>query len=376
MGDAAVVLGRGEVSESPRAHAADVVASLDRDAGDGSRTRVARPSVASTEATRALDADDEIRGLSEAELIDRIRALRRERDAVILAHNYQIPLIQDLADFIGDSLQLSQQAAATDRGLIVFCGVHFMAETAAVLCPDKRVIIPDPEAGCSLAATAPLEQVRAWKAENPGAVVVAYVNTDADVKAEADYCCTSSNAVKVVQAIPEDRAILFLPDMFLGLYIERMAGRKLRLWLGECHVHAGIRSEDVTALMSAHPGADLLLHPECGCISQCLFAVSEGELPADRTFVLSTGGMVKHAATCHAPVDLVGTEVGMLYRLRREAPDRTFIPLKDDAICEYMKTITLPKLYRALRDDVYAVSVPEPTASRARLAIERMMTIT
>ncbi|MEX1009294.1 MAG: quinolinate synthase NadA [Acidimicrobiia bacterium] len=335
-----------------------------------------RSSVAQTAATDAIEADEELRNLTEPELLDGIERLRRERDAVILAHNYQIPEIQDLADFVGDSLQLSQQAAATEKSLIAFCGVHFMAETAALLCPDKRVLIPDLEAGCSLAATAPVEQVQAWKADHPGAVVVAYVNTDAAVKAEADYCCTSTNAVKVVRSIPEDREILFLPDMFLGLYIEHMAGRKLHLWLGECHVHAGIRSEDVTSLMDAHPDADLLLHPECGCVSQCMFAVAEGELPADRTFILSTGGMVKHARECSAPIDLVGTEVGMLHRLRKEAPDKTFIPLKDDAICEYMKTITLPKLYRTLRDDVYEVTVPEPTASRARLAIERMMAIT
>ena len=334
-----------------------------------------RPTVASTAATVAVETDMEIHAMTDEELVAGIERLRHQRDAVILAHNYQIPDIQDLADFVGDSLQLSQQAAATDRPLIVFCGVHFMAETAALLCPHKRVLIPDPEAGCSLAATAPVEQVREWKVEHPGAVVVAYVNTDAAVKAEADYCCTSSNAVEVVRSIPTDREILFLPDMFLGLYIERVAGRKIHLWLGECHVHAGIRSEDVTALMNAYPDADLLLHPECGCISQCMFAVAEGELPADRTFILSTGGMAKHARECAAPIDLVGTEVGMLHRLHKEAPTKTFIPLKDDAICEYMKTITLPKLYRALRDDVYPVTVPEPTASRARLAIERMMMI-
>jgi quinolinate synthase len=335
-----------------------------------------RPSVLRTAATVALEADEEIAGLSEAELLERVDRLRRERDALILAHNYQIPIIQDVADFIGDSLQLSQQAAASQRPVIVFCGVHFMAETAALLCPEQRVVIPDPEAGCSLAATAPVEQVREWKAEHPGAVVVAYVNTDAAVKAEADYCCTSSNAVKIVQSIPEDREILFLPDMFLGLYIERMAQRKLHLWLGECHVHAGIRSEDVTRLLDAYPDSDLLLHPECGCISQCLFAVSEGELPADRTFVLSTGGMVAHARTCQAPVDLVGTEVGMLHRLRQENPGKEFVPLRDDAVCEYMKTITLAKLYRSLRDDVYEVKVEEPVASSARIAIERMMSIT
>jgi quinolinate synthase len=334
-----------------------------------------RPPVLDTAASRVVAGDAEIVGLSDTELVERIDALRSQRSAVILAHNYQIPPIQDLADFVGDSLQLSQQAAATDAPLIVFCGVHFMAETAALLCPDKRVLIPDPEAGCSLAATVTVEELRAWKAEHPGAVVVAYVNTDADVKAEADYCCTSTNAVSVVQSIPEDREVLFLPDMFLGLYIERIAGRKLHLWLGECHVHAGIRSEDVTALMDAYPQADLLLHPECGCVSQCLFAVAEGELPEDRTFVLSTGGMVRHARECAAPVDLVGTEIGLLHRLRTENPQKRFVPLREDAICEYMKTITLPKLYRALRDDVYEVTVPEPTASKARASIERMMAL-
>ena len=344
--------------------------------GDRSPPPRPRPSVVRTAATTAVEADDEIRALSESELLDRIERLRRDRDALILAHNYQIPVIQDLADFVGDSLQLSHQAAASNRPLIVFCGVHFMAETAALLCPEQRVLIPDPEAGCSLAATAPVEQVRAWKAEHPEAVVVAYVNTDADVKAEADYCCTSSNAVAIVQSIPPTREILFLPDMFLGLYVEHMAGRKLHLWRGECHVHAGIRSEDVTALMDAHPSADLLLHPECGCVSQCMSAMAEGELPADRTFILSTGGMAKHARECRAPVDLVGTEVGMLHRLQKESPSKTFIPLRDDAICEYMKTITLPKLYRALRDDVYEVRVDEPTASKARVAIERMMAVT
>jgi quinolinate synthase len=257
--------------------------------------------------------------------------------------------------------------------VIVFCGVHFMAETAALLCPGQRVLIPDAEAGCSLAATVTVDEVRSWKAEHPDAMVVAYINTDAAVKAESDYCCTSANAARVVQSIPEDREILFLPDMFLGLYIERMAGRKLHLWLGEGHVHAGIRADDVSALLDAHPGADLLLHPECGCVSQCLWALGEGDLPADRTHILGTGGMVRHARSCTAPVDLVGTEVGLLHRLRSENPDKQFVPLKEDAICDYMKTITLPKLYRSLRDLVSEVTVPEPTATRARQAIERMI---
>jgi quinolinate synthase len=331
--------------------------------------------VVDTAASRTVAADPEIAGLSDAELFARIDALRRERHAVILAHNYQIPPIQDLADFVGDSLQLSRQAAMTDASVIVFCGVHFMAETAALLCPDKRVLIPDPDAACSLAATATAEEVRCWKAKHPGAAVVAYVNTSAEVKAEADLCCTSSNAVQVVQSIPQDREVLFLPDMFLGRYIERLTGRHLHLWLGECHVHAGIRTDDVHHLLDRYPDADLLLHPECGCVSQCMYAAAHGALPQDRTFVLSTGGMVRHARDCNSPVDLVGTEVGLLHRLHQERPDKQFVPLKDDAICEYMKTITLPKLYRALRDDVYEVTVAEPIASRARTAIEAMMAV-
>jgi quinolinate synthase len=335
-----------------------------------------RPSVQQTAAAAVVAADPEITRLSEAALVDGISRLKRERGALLLAHNYQIPPIQDVADFVGDSLQLSQEAAKTDAELIVFCGVHFMAETAAILCPSKTVLIPDPEAGCSLAAMVTADQVRGWKAKHPGAVVVAYVNTDAEVKAEVDYCCTSSNAVKVIEAIPPDREILFLPDFFLGLYVQHMSGRKLHLWQGECHVHAGIRSEDILALWQQHPQADLLLHPECGCVSQCMFAVAEGDLPQDRTLILSTGGMVRHARSCTAPVDLVGTEVGLLHRLRKENPGKTFIPIREDAICEYMKTITLPKLYRSLRDTVYPVRVAEPVATRARHAIQRMVEIT
>jgi quinolinate synthase len=332
-----------------------------------------RPSVADTEASRAVAADNEIRSMTQAELIAGIQRLRSERDAIVLAHNYQIPEIQDLADYVGDSLQLSQEAARSDAPLIVFCGVHFMAETAAILCPDQRVLIPDPEAGCSLAATVTAEEVRSWKADHPDTVVVAYVNTDAAVKAEADYCCTSANAVEIVQSIPDGREILFLPDMFLGLYVERMAGRKLHLWLGECHVHAGIRADDVSAALDAHRGADLLLHPECGCVSQCLQALDDGDLPPDRTHLLGTGGMVRHAESCTAPVDLVGTEVGLLHRLRSENPNRQFVPVKEDAICDYMKAITLPKLFRSLRDLVSEVTVSEPTATGARQALERMI---
>ena len=225
-------------------------------------------------------ADVEIAGLDDAGLVAGIERLRRERNAVVLAHNYQIPPIQDLADYVGDSLQLAQQAAATTAEVIVFCGVHFMAETAAIISPDKRVLIPDLDAGCSLAQSVTADDVRRWRQDHPGAVVVAYVNTDADVKAEADYCCTSANAVKVIAAIPADREILFLPDQFLGRYIQHETGRHLHLWMGECHVHAAIRPEDVDTLLRDHPGAHLLLHPECSCVSQCLGRLAEGDLPA------------------------------------------------------------------------------------------------
>jgi quinolinate synthase len=283
--------------------------------------------------------------------------------------------VQDAADFVGDSLQLSQEAARTNAERIVFCGVHFMAETAAILCPEKQVLIPDVEAGCSLAASVTAEQVRRWKAEYPDAVTVAYVNTDAEVKAEVDYCCTSSNAVQVVKTIPPEKEILFLPDMFLGAYVQRITGRKLHLWMGECHVHAGFRPQDIQKQMDAHPDAHLLLHPECGCVSQCMNALAEGDLPASRTHILSTGGMVAHARECGATTDLVATETGMLHRLHKEAPQKTFLPVREDAICEYMKTITLPKLYRSLRDGVYEVRVPEDIARRARKAIDRMVEI-
>ncbi len=328
------------------------------------------------EASQAVAKDTQISGLTTDDLLEGIDELRRRRHAVILAHNYQIPVIQDLADSVGDSLELSRQAADTDAAYIVFCGVHFMAETAAILAPDKTVLIPDAEAGCSLAEMITAGQLRAWKARHPDAVVVAYVNTDAEVKAVADYCCTSGNAEDVIRSIPADREILFVPDMFLGHYLRAVTGRDLHLWPGECHVHAGIRAEDITDLLWWYPDSHLLLHPECGCISQCLAGLAEGDLPADRTFVLGTGGMVRHARQCTAKVDLVGTEVGMLHRLRRESPKRTFLPVREDAVCPYMKAITLPKLYRALRDLVYEVRVDEQVAARARGAIERMIEAT
>jgi quinolinate synthase len=345
-------------------------------AGDVRPARRPTPAVLGSPATAAVEADDEIRSMDEAALVAGIERLRRERQALVLAHNYQVPEIQDLADFVGDSLELSQRAAEAQVPLIVFCGVHFMAETAAILAPASRVLIPDPLAGCSLAAAVTAEEVRAWRDEHPDGVVVAYVNTDATVKAESDYCCTSANAVEIVRSLPADREVLFLPDMFLGLYVEHVTGRALDLWLGECHVHAGIRADDVRRALDAHPDAHLLLHPECGCISACVRARSSSELSEARVRVLGTGGMVRHARGCDAATDVVGTEVGMLHRLRTEAPGHDFVPLREDAICKYMKTVTLPKLYRALRDDVHEVRVEAGVAARARQAIDRMLAVT
>jgi quinolinate synthase len=304
-----------------------------------------------------------------------VRRLAGERRAVILAHNYQVPWIQDVADHVGDSLALSREAAETEADVIVFCGVHFMAETAKILSPDKTVLLPDLDAGCSLAASITADQLREWKAEHPGAVVVAYVNTSAEVKAESDICCTSSNAVEVVQSIPEDREILFLPDMFLGAHVERQSGRKMHVWMGECHVHAGIGAQEMQAKALAEPDAELMIHPECGCSTSAIYLLSEGVLPQDRTKILSTGGMVKEASTSSAKKFLVATETGILHQLRKAAPDKVFEPVNEYAVCRYMKTITPEKLLRSLRDMVFEITVPEYTAERAKRAVERMIEI-
>jgi quinolinate synthase len=305
----------------------------------------------------------------------RVRRLARDRDAVILAHNYQVPWIQDVADHVGDSLELSRRAAATKASVIVFCGVHFMAETAKLLSPDKLVLIPDVAAGCSLAETISADQLRAWKAEHPGAVVVSYVNTSAAVKAESDYCCTSANAAAVVRAVPEDREILFLPDMFLGAHVERVTGRKMHLWMGECHVHAGIEPADLDARLAEHPEAEFHVHPECGCASQALWLASSGAIPADRVHMLGTAGMQRRARATGAREVVVATETGMLYRLRNENPGIDFIAANPEASCRYMKLITPEKLERSLTGMVYEVDVPGDIAARARTAIERMIGI-
>ena len=309
-----------------------------------------------------------------------VRALAEQRDAVILAHNYQLPEIQDVADYVGDSLGLSRQAAASERSVIAFCGVHFMAETASVLSPEKMVLIPDLEAGCSLADAITPEQLAAWQARHPGAVTVMYVNTTAEIKAMTDYCVTSANAVSVVEHILRERGpdteILFGPDMFLGAYVEKRIGRALHVWDGECHVHAGIRPRDIEQVRAEHPGADFLIHPECGCSTSVMEYVAAGDLDPEGVHMLSTGGMLKYADEAQpGRTAIVATEVGMLHPLREAAPDAEFIAANERAACIYMKMITLPKLRDALRDLVHEVKVPADIAARARLPIERMIAI-
>ena len=315
-----------------------------------------------------------------ARLQDEVRALAEERNAVILAHNYQVPEVQDVADFVGDSLGLSRQAAATDADVIAFCGVHFMAETASILSPGKTVLLPDLDAGCSLADSITADQLRDWKAQHPGAIVVMYVNTTAEVKAETDYCCTSSNAVQVVEHIRrehgQDVEILFGPDMWLGAYVERVTGRRMHVWDGECHVHAGIRPADITAVREAHPDAEFMIHPECGCTTQVMEYVAAGDVDPERTHMLSTGGMLDFARESDADTFIVATETGMLHPLAKENPAKSFMPANRAAACRYMKMITLPKLHGALRDLAPQVRVEPELAERARVPIERMVAIT
>jgi quinolinate synthase len=309
-------------------------------------------------------------------LHERIRALAADRNAVILAHNYERPEVQDVADFVGDSLGLSREAANTSADVIVFCGVHFMAETAAILSPNKKVLLPDLAAGCSLAATIDADQLRQWKSEHPGAVVVSYVNTTAEVKAESDYCCTSGNAVEIVNSIPADQEILFLPDMFLGAHVRRVTGREnIHVWMGECHVHAGIDPEHIALQRSAHPGAELLIHPECGCATNVVEAVSAGDIDPTGVQILSTEGMIRRPAQTEATEFIVATEIGILHRLRKANPTKTFIPASDRAQCAYMKVTTLPKVLRSLEHMEHQIAVRGDVAARARRAIERMVAI-
>ncbi len=305
-----------------------------------------------------------------------IKALAKERNAVIIAHNYERPEVQDVADYVGDSLGLSREAAKTSADIIVFCGVHFMAETAAVLSPQKMVLLPDLAAGCSLASTIDGDQLREWKAEHPGAVVVSYVNTTADVKAESDYCCTSGNAVEIVNSIPANKEILFLPDMFLGAHVRRITGRQnMHVWMGECHVHAGIDPEHINLQRARHPGAEFLIHPECGCATSAVEAVSAGDVDPEGVQILSTEGMINRPKISASDEFIVATEVGILHRLRRENPTKTFFPASELAVCAYMKVTTLPKVLRALQKLEHVITVEPETARRARTAIERMIAI-
>ena len=303
-----------------------------------------------------------------------IHRLARERNAVVLAHNYQRPEVQDVADFTGDSLGLSREAAATDADVIVFCGVHFMAETAAILSPRKKVLLPDLRAGCSLAASVTGEDVRRWKAEYPDFVTVGYVNTSAEVKAELDYCCTSGNVLQIVDAIPEDRGILFLPDFFLGAHIRReRPGRRIEVWMGECHVHKGINAKTVNAKRAEYPDAEVLVHPECGCAGQLIYEAGLGDVAKNGLHICSTEGMIRLTRQRPAPRFIVATEVGILHRMRQMAPEKEFIPADSAAVCAYMKTITLEGVRDALIEDQYVITVPEDIARRARLALDRMI---
>ncbi|NNJ09944.1 quinolinate synthase NadA [Chloroflexales bacterium ZM16-3] len=308
-------------------------------------------------------------------LVAEIDQLRAERNAVILAHNYQYGEIQDVADYVGDSLGMAQYAARSDAPVLLVCGVHFMAETSAILSPEKTVLIPDPEAGCSLADSISAEQLRAWKAEHPGAVVVSYVNTTAEVKAESDYCCTSGNAERVIRAIPEDQEILFLPDMFLGSYLRQVTGRKMEIWAGECHVHAAIKPAMVERQRAELPGAELLIHPECGCVSSTMHYLASGSISAEGTHILSTEGMIRHAAQSASRQFVIATEIGVLHRMQKANPEKEFLPIDESISCRYMKMITLEKVRDSLRDMTHPVTVDSTLADRARTAIERMIAL-
>ena len=309
-------------------------------------------------------------------LKDEVLKLKKEKDVIILAHNYQVPEVQDVADFVGDSLGLSRQAAKVKQKTILFCGVHFMAETAAIVSPGKRVLIPDLEAGCSLSDSITVDQLRKWKKEHPDAISVGYVNTTAEIKSELDYCCTSSNAVNVVNAIPKGKEVLFLPDMFLGSYVAKITGRKnMQIWAGECHVHAGITPDHIEKKLTELKNAEFVVHPECSCTTPMMYDVASGRYKDHQVQILSTEGMMNHVSKSDSKQFVVATETGILYRMRQQNPQKTFIPASENAECEHMKMITLDKVYRSLYDDKYEVKVPKKIADKARLAIERMLSI-
>ena len=311
-----------------------------------------------------------------SKLKEDIIRLKKEKDVVILAHNYQIPDIQDIADFTGDSLGLSRQAAKVSQKTILFCGVHFMAETAKIISPQKKVLIPDLEAGCSLSDSITLEELKNWKKQHPKAIAVGYVNTTAEIKSELDYCCTSSNAVKVVNAIPKEKEILFLPDMFLGSYVAKVTGRKnMHIWAGECHVHAGITPDDVTKKLDSLTNSEFVIHPECSCTTPMLYDLASGSFDDRKVSILSTEGMLNHVKDSNAKNFVVATETGILYRMRKQNPGKTFVPASEKAECQHMKMNTIEKVFDSIIQDKYEVTVPKEIADKARLAIERMLAI-
>ena len=310
-------------------------------------------------------------------LKEKILKLKKEKDVVILAHNYQIPEVQDIADFVGDSLGLARYAAKTAHKIILFCGVHFIAETAAIISPEKKVIIPDLDAGCSLSDSITIEQLKKWKKEHPNAVTVGYVNTTAEIKSELDYCCTSSNAVNIVKAIPSEREILFLPDMFLGAYTAKMTGRKnMFIWAGECHVHAGITPSDIDKKLNSMKNAEFIVHPECSCTSPMLYDIVSGNYKDRQVQILSTEGMMNYVNNSDSNEFVVATETGILYRMKQQNPTKTFVPASENAECQYMKMITLEKVYESLVSEKFEVKVPKNIGDKARLAIDRMLSIT
>ncbi|MGD8307580.1 MAG: quinolinate synthase NadA [Ignavibacteria bacterium] len=306
-------------------------------------------------------------------ILDKISEFKKEKNAVILAHNYQIGDVQDIADYVGDSLGLSQIAAETDADMIVFCGVHFMAETASIISPDKKVLIPDPEAGCSLADSINLEQLKEWKKNNLDAVVVSYVNTTAEIKTESDYCCTSSNAVQVVNSIPDDKEILFLPDKFLGQYTAAVTGRNIKIWEGACHIHEKIGTLQFDDAKEQFPEAEFLVHPECGCSTSCMLKSHLN--PEANIYIFSTGGMIDYVGKSKSKDFIIATEVGILHRMKKLNPEKNFYPASEESVCEYMKMITLENLYDSFKYEQFEVKVPKEIADKARIPIQRMLEI-
>lgn len=305
---------------------------------------------------------------------DEILSLKEKNDVVILSHNYQLPEVQDISDFVGDSLGLSRKASTVEESIILFCGVYFMAETASIINPDKTVLIPDTGAGCSLVDSSPsIDWVEKWKRTHPGGIVVSYVNTSAAIKAASDYCCTSSNAVKIVESIPSEKEILFLPDMFLGAYVQEKTGRSIDIWPGECHVHAGIRPADLESSLAQHSDSEFLIHPECSCGSNLLYSSHKEDISHTKFF--STEGMVDHVKNSPNDKFIIATETGILHRLKKEAPDKTCLPVNDDAVCKYMKMIDLEKVRFSLLNMVHEVKVDKNTASKSRSAIQKMLDI-